>query len=148
MLFRAHSKAKRIQMQDEDEMADQIFGFHAHDVRCFVTNPPREAGSITIVPVSIGFKQRDGSWMNVFFDLKCFNDTKGRANQLQKKDRVEVSGRLEYSEWTDSYGNKRPQWGILVNKLERMDSGGAAPSPQYGQQQVRQAPQQMDDAPF
>lgn len=123
------------------------FGVHAINQRCFVTNEPKIFDNFAIIPASIGFKQRDGSWKNVFVDLKCFKENIAVARTIRKKQQVTVNGRLEFSEWEDKQGQLRPQWAILVETLEvgagAMAANNAAPS-----RPVRQAPEVMEDAPF
>jgi len=128
-------------------MEQKLWGFRAIDVRGFVANEPRVLGGVTFLPVSVGFKQRDGTWLNTFLDLKCFKELADKAAGMSKKDRLTFSGRMEYSEWQDKQGNKRPQWAVLVDEL-KCESSGYQQQPPQQTRDVRQAPAVMDEAPF
>jgi single-stranded DNA-binding protein len=89
------------------------------------------------VRVSAGFKQKDGTWLNEWFDVVCFDDTKDIVKGVLKGDRLQVNGRLQLGEWETKTGEKRKQWSILASKVEILSKTNAAERPQ---QEIKNIP--------
>lgn len=90
----------------------------ADDLRLRV-NSVRETRSGHVLRCSHGFKQRDGEWLNVWFDVMVSDKTETGidAATLGKGDIVFVVGRISYSEYQG-----KPQWTIFADSL-RMGEG-------------------------
>lgn len=112
-------------------MSDR-FGIFMEDLRCKVTNDPKEKNFGTIVPCSLGFKQKDDTWANLWVDVMVTQKTTINI-PLQKGDAFKCWGRLSYSEWVKNDGTKVPQWSCWADKVESMDQ--------------QQQPQMQQDAP-
>lgn len=101
------------------------FGLFAKDVNCFVTRNSRAVGKVLSVPVSIGFKQRDGKYANEFFDLVVFEGLQSEVQGLEKGCRLKVSGRVTMETWTDREGGEKKTWKVLVDSLEVVNRSSA-----------------------
>lgn len=92
------------------------FGVFAQDLLCKVTIEPTHREKVTSIPCSVGFKQKDGEWVNEFMDVLLFKKTFHLDDGIQKGDKIKVSGRMNLSEYE---GKKK--WSIYADKLEKMD---------------------------
>lgn len=111
------------------------FGIFAKDKRLKVTNAVKGAGQVLIIPCSMGFKQKDGTWVNEWVDCIVFaGGLYDTAQSIQKGDQITVSGRLTMKQWQD-----KKSWQILCDELKLY--GESAQS--YGQGE-----QPEDDVPF
>jgi len=77
------------------------FGIFAQNQILKVTNEVKTAGSILIIPCQIGFKQKDGTWVNDWVDVIVFEDLKPQAEGIHKGDKITVSGRVQMKEYKD-----------------------------------------------
>jgi single-stranded DNA-binding protein len=93
-------------------MAD--FGIFAQDLRLKVTNDVKSAGKILIVPCSMGFKQKDNSWVNEWVDVVVFEGEYYKpAIALNKGDRITVNGRMIMKQYND-----KKSWQVLCDRFE------------------------------
>ena len=93
------------------------FGFFAKDVLLKVTNEVYKSDKFLKIPCSAGFKQRDKSYVNEWFDVMVFEDNFLKAAGIEKGDKIKVSGRLSLSEWTSKSGEKKKSWQILASDI-------------------------------
>lgn len=107
------------------------FGMYMEDMRCKVTNDPRELNFGTSVPCSIGFKDKDNNWTNIWVDVLVTQKT-DITIPLQKGDSFKCCGRMDCRTWQD-----KPQWSCWADRVEPLQ-----------QQQQTHGVQQMDEAPF
>lgn len=105
------------------------FGIRAENIRCFVTSEPRTHAKLARVPVSVGFKQFDGSYYNQFFTILLFKDMIHLVEKVKKGDRVEVSGNVTINFWKDNNGEEHLQWQILANEFNGVGQSGVASAP-------------------
>lgn len=113
---------------------DEKFGIYAANQRLKVTNDVKPAGKVLIIPCSMGFKQKDGTWVNEWIDVVVFEgEAHDTAQSVKKGDQITVNGRLTMKSWND-----KKSWQILCEDLKVY--GEAAQS--YGQGA------QPDDIPF
>lgn len=97
------------------------YGFLVVDQKAKVTMPVKVLEKLTKIPVSIGFKQWNKSWENVFMDIVVFPsdaEAAATAQTLQKGDRIKVSGKFNISRYKD-----KEQYSIIANKLEVESTG-------------------------
>ena len=113
-------------------MSEKKFGIYAIDLWVKVTNAHRNAGKLIVVPGQMGFKQRDGSWVNEWIDIILFERLQG--NIPKKGERVQVSGRMDCSEYKE-----KKQWKVFADELKRQGEPERAPEP---------GPLPDDDVPF
>jgi len=83
----------------------------ADDLWVKVTNEPRQAGSMTVVPGSMGFKQRDGKYINEWIDV-LITDKTAHDGTPSKGDRISVTGRVDCGEY-----NGKKQWKVWADKV-------------------------------
>jgi single-stranded DNA-binding protein len=94
------------------EMSEQ-FGLFAKDQRLKVTNEVKSAGQVLIIPCSMGFKQKDGTWVNEWVDCVVFaGGLYDIAQSIQKGEQITVGGRLTMKQWKD-----KKSWQILCDDL-------------------------------
>jgi hypothetical protein len=100
------------------------FGIFAKDLLCKVTIEPTHRETVTSIPCSIGFKQKDGTWVNEFVDVLLFQKNFSLDTGIQKGDRIKVSGRMNLSEYKD-----KKKWSIFADEIDtgnsQQDSGNA-----------------------
>lgn len=95
------------------------FGIFAQDLRLKVTNEVKQAGRILIIPCQMGFKQKDGSWVNDWLDVVVFEgDNYEKAKSIGKGDKITVSGRMTMKEY-----NQKKSWQVLCSELEVAENG-------------------------
>jgi hypothetical protein len=107
------------------------FGIFAKDLICKVTIEPTHRERAISIPCSIGFKQKDGKWVNEFVDVLLFEKTFDLDDGIHKGEKIKVSGRMNLSEY-----NGKKKWSIYADKIET-DRGTSDP---------QQAP--LEDVPF
>jgi hypothetical protein len=121
-------------------MADDRFGIFAESVRVKVTNEPRMAGEkARVIPGQVGFRQRDKSYVNEWFDVIIFQGSGLMDTEIKKGDVFKVSGRVDCSE----YQGKK-QWKIYADTLEYAEK-------KQGYQELHQEPEPLpdsEDVPF
>lgn len=83
--------------------------FKVENARAKVTNEPKIYGKLGAVPVSFGFKQKDGTWVNLFAKLLFRESEMDNAAMMHKGDVVIVSGDLTLSKYND-----KDDWGVWV----------------------------------
>ena len=88
------------------------FGIFAKDLLCKVTIEPTHREKVTSIPCSIGFKQKDGSWVNEFVDVLLFKDNLGLGGEINKGDKIKVTGRMNLSEYKD-----KKKWSIFADYI-------------------------------
>jgi hypothetical protein len=93
------------------------FGIFAKDLTLRAYRPPEKYGKIMKVPCTTGFKQRDNTYVNEFFDLIVFDDGFKDVEGIVKGDKLQVIGKVQLSEWTTKDGEKRKQWSILASDI-------------------------------
>ena len=96
-----------------------------------------------------------------FVDITFFGRSAEVANQyLRKGSKILVEGRLNFEQWVDQNGQKRSKHSVTAETMQMLDSKGdnanqgggynapsnAPTSPQQGQQQSYQAPQQQQQS--
>ena len=116
------------------------FGIYMEDQRCKVTNVTKDMNFGTIVPCSVGFKQKDGSWVNLWVDVMVTNKT-SVSIPLQKGDAFKCWGRMAHSEWIKDDGTKIPQWTCWADRIEPIEQ-------QQTQQFANGDANNMDPLPF
>lgn len=95
------------------------FGMFVKDQKIKITNGTSgKYGKILKLPGSIGWKQKDGTWENEFYDLIFFEKDWPRAELIETGDRIIVSGKVQLSSWTNREGVKKAQWSILVSEFD------------------------------
>ena len=85
-------------------------------VRGFVQKPAVKNGSkgdFSVFTLSEGQKQKDGSYLNVFFNVTAFNE----ATPPEDGSRVQVSGYLKMRKYTKD-GQERQSLDIVASKIE------------------------------
>ena len=98
------------------------YGFYATDVYAKITDTIRESGKVKRVPVVIGFKQYDATWVNKYFTIVVFEKNFEIIENMGKGDRVKVSGRVTVSNWTNKEGETKEQWSILADEISLVDT--------------------------
>lgn len=93
------------------------FGIFAKNILAKVTNQVSKFDKFYKIPVSIGFKGKDGQWVNEFFDIVVFGDLFSSAELIEKGDKIKVSGRVQLNKWTDKTGGERKSWQILASEI-------------------------------
>ena len=91
-------------------MDREKFGIYAINLWVKVTNNHRRAGKLVVVPGQMGFKQRDGSWVNEWVDVILFENLQDEIPE--KGERIQVSGRMDLSEWKE-----KKQWRIYADSI-------------------------------
>ena len=97
---------------------DEKFGIYAVNQRLKVTNEVKSAGKVLIIPCSMGFKQKDKTWVNEWVDVVVFEgEVHDTAQGVKKGDQITVNGRLTMKSWND-----KKSWQILCEGLTVGDS--------------------------
>ena len=97
-------------------MEKEKFGLFAINLNCKVTQEVKIFDKMRKLSSSIGFKQKDGTWVNEWLDLVIFDkdiDLEG----IKKGDRLKVTGRFSLSEWTNKTGEKKKQWSCFCDEV-------------------------------
>ena len=105
------------------------FGIKAENIRCFVTQEPKTYSKLAKIPVSVGFKQFDGTYYNQFFTILLFKDMIPLADKVKKGDRIEVTGNVTVNFWKSPNGEEHVQWQIMANELNGVGQSGVANAP-------------------
>jgi hypothetical protein len=98
------------------------FGIFAKDLMCKVTLEPTHRETVTSIPCSVGFKQKDGTWVNEFMDVVLFKDNFGLDDGIQKGDKIKVSGRMNLSEYKE-----KKKWSIFADEIKTDKKQESAP---------------------
>jgi hypothetical protein len=106
------------------------FGIFAKDLMCKVTIEPTRKDKVINIPCGIGFKQKDGTWVNEFVEVVLFAPNFHMDTGIKKGDKIKVSGRMNLSEYKD-----KKKWSIFADEIKT-----------EGQQDSGQAP--LDDVPL
>jgi single-strand DNA-binding protein len=86
----------------------------------------------------------------MFVDVTFFGRSAEIANQyLRKGSKILVEGRLNFEQWVDQNGQKRSKHSVIAETMQMLDSkgdnqGGGNYTPQQGNQQSYQQPQQEE----
>lgn len=71
------------------------------------------------VAVRRAFKNHDGEYETDFIPVTVFgNSVQYIENNIQKRDRVAVSGRIQIDKYTDRDGNKRSRASVIADNVE------------------------------
>jgi hypothetical protein len=97
-------------------MDKEKFGLFAINLNCKVTNDVKKFEKMAKIPCSIGFKNKDNTWVNEWVDLIIF-DTGMDISDIAKGDKLKVSGRMSLGEWTNKAGEKKKSWSLFVDEL-------------------------------
>ena len=104
------------------------FGIIMKDMRCKVTMDPKEFNWGTILPCSIGFKdKKSGKWANLFIDIMVTDKT-SVSIPLVKGDAFKCWGNMNLREWEKQDGTKVPQWSCWADRIEPVDQQGGQSS--------------------
>jgi len=98
-------------------MEGEKFGLFAINLYCKVTQDIKQFDKMRKIPSSIGFRQKDGTWVNEWLDLVIFDkdiDLEGIA----KGSKLKVTGRISLSEWTNKAGEKKKQWSCFCDEVK------------------------------
>ena len=110
------------------------FGFFVKDIMVKVTNPVARYDKVARIPVAVGFKQRDKTWVNEWMDVVVFPDLFQAIELVEKGDRIKVSGRLQLSEYTNKSGEVKKQWSIIADSVSSDKQGEDRPkTADYGE---------------
>ena len=75
-----------------------------------------------VVAVDRRFRDADGQKLTDFFDCIAWNKTAEFLDSYARKgDRVGIVGTLQTRKWEDKDGNKRTQFEIIVEQVERYE---------------------------
>ena len=120
-----------------------IFGLYAHDLRVKVTREPATVGSWLKVGGQIGYKQKDGSYINRWVEVWFPAAT---APTISKGDVLKVSGR--YTETEREYqGKKFENRHIWAENTTAQQSQSESEQPKRADM-ADQGSKAMDDVPF
>lgn len=127
---------------------EKRFGLFMEAMLCKVTNEPRQFQNMSKIPCSIGFKNKEGFWTNVWIDVLVTNTTDWNGVLPTKGASVKVWGRVDCSTWKRNDGTEEQQWSVWADIVETQ---GAANN--YTQQPQREPfaggdPNNVDSVPF
>ena len=101
-------------------MDKEKFGIFAINLKCKMVGDKgvQTYDKMRKISTSIGFKQKDKTWVNEWLSLVIF-DTDIDTEGLVKGDTLKVSGRISLSEWTNKAGEKKKDWSCFVEELTK-----------------------------
>lgn len=88
-------------------------GVFAQGLKVKVTNAPRKAGSLVILPCAMGFKNKE-AWTNEWVEVVVFAQSglQEQAERISKGDRINVSGRMSLETY-----NEKKSWKIYADAI-------------------------------
>ena len=124
-----------------------IFGLYAHDLRVKVTREPAPVGSWLKVGGQIGYKQKDGSYVNRWVEVWFPAAT---APAIRKGDVLKVSGR--YTETEREYQGKKYEerhiWAEANTSQQAQPQAQPANTQPTRPDMADQGSKAMDDVPL
>jgi len=103
-------------------MEQKKFGIFAVNLNCKSTGEVKKYDKMRKISSAIGFKQKDGTWVNEWLDLVIF-DTDIDLEGVGKGDRLKVNGRMSLSEYTNKAGEKKKSWSCFCDSIEKTGEG-------------------------
>ena len=97
------------------------FGIFAQDLKVKVTNEPKSAGKLVIIPCAMGFKNQD-KWINEWVDVVVFPqqvELQEIARMAARGMRITVNGRMNLN----SYNDKKT-WQIYADRIDGIGQDG------------------------
>ena len=96
-------------------MIDEKFGLFAINFNVKVTQEPKEFANMIKIPCSMGFKSKDGFWVNEWISVLVFD--KSLSEGIVKGDRIKVSGRVVLTEWVNKTAEKKKEWTCFADEI-------------------------------
>ena len=100
-------------------------GLFAQDFRVKITNTPRQAGKLVIIPAQMGFKNQD-KWANEWVEIVIFPQLSAYQEwglRAEKGQSITVSGRMTMEEYQE-----KKRWKIYANNIAEFNHQDRQPS--------------------